>query len=73
MTTLVAVAHGFYDNRLLNPGDSFEFDGTKVPKWAAAPADAAKQLAKKGPITSADLKPVAAQAAVRRKASAITE
>lgn len=72
---LVAVERGFTMGRLIHPGEKFDFrrlgaDGQprKLPKWA--------QLAEK-PLPpqkrdAGDLKPKAAQAAVKAKAGALS-
>ena len=69
---LVAVERGFAMGRMLEPGEKFLFaplrdDGTarKLPKWAVRAGDPA--LAKPKPVAG-DLKPKAAQAAVKVKA-----
>ncbi len=70
--TLVAVERGFAMGRMVEPGAKFLFnpvdsDGKprKLPKWAVQPGDA--RLNKPKP-QAADLKPKAAQAAVKQKA-----
>ena len=82
--TRVAVDRGFAMGRLVHPGERFLFAPVdsngkprKLPKWAALPNDP-KLLNKPKPVFDGDLKPKAAQVAVRRKAGqasgqAITE
>lgn len=71
---LVAIERGFLMNRMVHPGEVFRFrtvkaDGSprKLPKWAAP---------KGTPLpvkpTAGDLKPKAAQAAVKRKAGQLS-
>ena len=77
--TLIAVERGFAMGRLVEPGERFLFAPTdeagkvrKLPKWAALPGD--PKLSRPKPAPAGDLKPKAAQVAVRRKAGqAITE
>lgn len=74
---LVASVRGFYDGRLVEPGQSFMFDpnprvpGGKVkfPKWAAPKGE---QAAKKPPPLDKgfDTRPPAAQAAAKKKTGA---
>ena len=71
--TLVAVERGFAMGRLVHPGEKFLFAPVdsagkprKLPKWAALPDD--PKLTKPKPAFDGDLKPKAAQVAVRRKA-----
>lgn len=69
---LIAIKRAFYDNRLLERGDSFEFSGDKPPKWAREPAVAGAELKAEPLPLNGDLKPKAAQAAVKRKAAGLT-
>lgn len=69
---LVAIKRAFYDNRLLDRGDSFEFHGEKVPKWAREPAAAVAELKVEPMPMNGDTKPKAAAAAVKRKAAGLT-
>jgi len=72
---LIAVERGFMDGHMVHPGTKFTFTPTRadkdgkprLPKWAQ-PAD--KPLPVKPSV--ADLKPKAAQAAVKAKAGALT-
>lgn len=73
---LVAVERGFYGNQMIEPGKSFTFESVgangrprKVPKWAV-PAEAYK--AKPAKPVAGDLKPKAAQAAVKQKAATLS-
>lgn len=65
---LVAVERAFYQGALVNPGDVVMFTGSKPPKWAKPRAEAAASLAK-ATQPAGDLKPKAAQVAVRKKAA----
>ncbi len=72
---LVAVERGFAMGRLIEPGAKFLFDPVgsdgkprKLPKWAVQPGDA--RLSKPKP-QAGDLKPKAAQAAVKQKAGQV--
>lgn len=69
---LVAMERGFYDNRLIEFGESFKFTGNELPKWALPPnaAKAAMDRGRGRPVTSADTKRADAQKAVTTKASA---
>lgn len=69
---LTAVHLGFYGGHLIHPKTQFRFTGDRIPKWAMLPVEADAAIAKleKRPLTSADTKPLAAQAAVKAKASA---
>ena len=69
---LMAVERGFRDGAMVEPGTAFEFTGDKLPKWAASAEDAAKRLAAKKVKPAGDLKPKAAQAAVKSKAAAVS-
>jgi hypothetical protein len=73
---LVAVERGFAMGRLVEPGEKFLFNPVaangsprKLPKWAAKPGD--PRIGKPKP-TAGDLKPKAAQAAVKQKAGALS-
>ena len=68
---LVAVERGFRDGAMVEPGEAFVFTGDKLPKWAATAEDAAKRLAAKKQRPAGDLKPKAAQSAVKTKAAAL--
>lgn len=69
---LVAVERGFRDGAMVEPGEAFVFTGNKLPKWASTAEDAAKRLAAKKQRPAGDLKPVAAQKAVKAKAAVIS-
>ncbi|MER1940648.1 hypothetical protein ABS755_08060 [Castellaniella sp. FW104-16D08] len=70
--TLVAVERGFLHGALVEPGTTFTHPAdAKPPKWAAKQGDSRLIKAAK-PITAADLKPQAAQKAVKAKAAALT-
>lgn len=69
---LVAVERGFRDGAMVEPGVAFEFTGNRLPKWASTAEDAAKRLAAKKAKPAGDLKPKAAQSAVKAKAAAIS-
>lgn len=68
---LVAVERGFRDGAMVEPGESFTFTGDRLPRWASTAEDAAKRLAVKKQRPAGDLKPVAAQKAVGKKAAAL--
>lgn len=70
---LIAIKRAFYDNRLLEKGQAFDFAGQKVPSWAREPGEAQKVIASEqaAPPLNGDLKPKAAQAAVRKKAAGL--
>ncbi len=70
---LVAVERGFRDGAMVEPGQAFSFTGDRLPTWAAKAEDAAKRLAAKKVRVAGDLKPKAAQSAVKAKAQAISE
>lgn len=70
--TLVAVEQGFRNGRLVYPGAKFQFvvtkgkdGGPRLPKWAQL---AEQPVPAKAERRNGDLKPVDAQAAVRKKA-----
>lgn len=73
--TLMATERGFYAGSMVHPGQTFAFaavgskgQALKLPKWAALPHEAKV----KGPKPmGGDLKPKAAQAAVKAKAGAL--
>jgi hypothetical protein len=68
---LIAIKRAFHANALIEPGKSVTWpDDVKPPTWAVPKdkADAALE-AEKGKPLNADLKPKAAQAAVRKKAA----
>ncbi|SDH22971.1 hypothetical protein [Propionivibrio dicarboxylicus] len=74
--TLVAVERGFYDGALVEPGAQIAFDTVgsdgktcKLPKWAAKPGD--PRLSRPKPKAAGDLKPKAAQSAVKNKSAAL--
>lgn len=76
MLELVAVERGFVEGRMVEPGTSFSLPATradgkprKPPRWAAL-----KSEYKPKPIKPAagDLKPKAAQAAVKTKAAGLS-
>ncbi len=69
---LVAVERGFRDGAMVEPGVAFEFTGNRLPRWASTAEDAAKRLAAKKQRPAGDLKPKAAQSAVKAKAAAIS-
>lgn len=76
VVTLVAAERGFHKGQLIEPGQSFPFDTVgpdgkprKLPRWAVREGD--PRLAVKKPVTG-DLKPKAAQLAVKSKAAALT-
>jgi len=70
--TLVAVERGFRNGQLVEPGATFPYPAdAKPPKWAAKQGDPRLAQAAK-PVTAADLKPQAAQKAVKTKAAALT-
>lgn len=69
---LVAFERGFRDGAMVEPGEAFVFSGDRLPKWAAKAEDAAKRLAAKTARPAGDLKPKAAQSAVKAKAQAIS-
>lgn len=69
---LVAVERGFRDGAMVEPGEPFVFTGNRLPKWASTAEDAAKRLAAKKAKPAGDLKPKAAQSAVKAKAQAIS-
>lgn len=69
---LVAVERGFRDGAMVEPGTAFAFTGDKLPKWASTAEDAAKRLKAKVARPAGDLKPKAAQSAVKAKAQALT-
>jgi len=71
---LFAKERGFVNGRMVEPGQSFEFDTVgadgkprKTPKWA----DTVAKPAKVKPVAG-DLKPKDTQAAVKRKAEVIS-
>lgn len=73
---LVAVERGFANGRMVEPGQSFEFDSVnadgktrKLPKWATT---AEKYKAKPKKPVAGDLKPKDVQAAVKQKASLLS-
>ena len=68
---LVAVERGLRDGSLIEPGESFVFSGDKLPRWASTAEDAAKRLKAKVARPAGDLKPKAAQSAVKAKAAAL--
>lgn len=68
---LVAVERGFRDGALIEPGESFVFTGDRLPKWASTAEDADKRLKAKVARPAGDLKPKAAQSAVKAKAAAL--
>lgn len=68
---LVAVQRGFRDGALIEPGAAFVFTGDRLPKWAATAEDADKRLKAKVARPAGDLKPMAAQSAVKAKAAAL--
>lgn len=72
---LVAVERGFIDGRMVEPGKAFVLPALdasgkprKVPKWAAMKGEYQPKPAK--PVAG-DLKPKAAQAAVKTKSAAL--
>lgn len=72
---LIANARGFVNGRMVEPGQSFEFDtvgadgkSRKIPKWA----DTVAKPVKVKPV-GGDLKPKDTQAAVKVKMAALTE
>ena len=67
---LVAVERAFYQGAMVERGDTVMFTGAKLPKWGKAKAEAAEALAK-SQRPAGDLKPKAAQAAVRKKAAGL--
>lgn len=69
---LVAVERGFRDGAMVEPGVAFEFTGDRLPKWAATAEDAARRLAAKKAKPAGDLKPKAAQSAVKAKAQSFS-
>ncbi|MBT9467214.1 hypothetical protein [Hydrogenophaga sp.] len=73
---LVAVAQGFRNGRLVNPGAVFPYTvpagkdkQPRLPKWTQLADQAAPRKVDR---RNGDLKPVDAQAAVRKKASELT-
>lgn len=67
---LTAIKEGFYGNRRIRVGDSFEFTGEKLPKWAKPHADAIKAIAEakaKEAASGGDTKPKDAQLAAKAK------
>ncbi len=61
---LIALQTAFYGGHRIRPGQSFIFDGEKIPKWAAEPGTKLPAAKKMG-----DTKPVAARrAAVKKQA-----
>lgn len=68
---LVAVERGFRNDAMVEPGEAFVFTGDKLPKWAVKAEEAAARLAAKKQRVAGDLKPVAAQKAVGKKAAAL--
>lgn len=73
---LVAVERGFVEGRMVEPGKSFVLPAThadgkprKVPKWAALKSEYKPKPPK---AIAGDLKPKAAQAAVKTKAAGLT-
>ncbi len=68
---LVAVERGFRNDALVEPGEPFVFTGDKLPRWAVKAEEAAARLAAKKSRPAGDLKPKAAQSAVRSKAVAL--
>lgn len=68
---LVAVERAFFQGALVEVGDTVMFTGTKVPRWAKPKAEATAMLAKSAQ-PAGDLKPKAAQTAVRKKAAGLT-
>lgn len=68
---LTAIKEGFYGGARIRVGQSFEFKGEKLPKWAKPHADAAKAIAEakaKEIAAGGDTKPKEAQAAAKVKA-----
>lgn len=68
---LIAIKRAFHDNALVEPGKPVQWpDGEKLPSWAVPKDKAAAALeAEKVKPLNGDLKPKAAQAAVRKKAA----
>lgn len=73
---LVAVDRGFLDGRMVEPGTSFSLPATradgkprKAPKWAVLKSEYKPKPLK---VIAGDLKPKAAQAAVKTKAAGLT-
>jgi hypothetical protein len=70
--TLIALRLGFFNGRRVRPGESFEFSGKALPKWAA-PKDKVKTLPTGKPVLMGDTKPKDAQDAVKAKTAGINE
>lgn len=77
--TLVAVERGFYNGKLVEPGQEIQFntvsaDGKttrKPPKWAKEKGDPALDKPKPKPV--GDLRPVETQKAVEKKQKGISD
>lgn len=68
---LVATRMGFYNGARIRVGESFEFSGEKLPKWAKPEAEARAVIAaEEAKSLVVDTKPLAAQQAARKRASA---
>lgn len=66
----IAIKRGFHGNSMVERGASVEWpDGKKLPSWLREEKEAAVELAKPPVPLNADLKPLAAQKAVRTKAA----
>ena len=68
---LIAIKRAFHDNSLIEAGHPVTWpDGVKPPSWAVPKDKAAAALAaERSKPLNGDLKPKAAQAAVRKKAA----
>jgi hypothetical protein len=65
---LVAIDRAFFQGALVERGDTVMFTGSKLPTWAKPRAEAVAELAKSQRVAG-DLKPKAAQTAVRKKSA----
>lgn len=67
MPKLTAVTVGFYKGNRVKAGQSFDFEGDKLPKWARLAGDAEERPAAKP--KRGDTKPLAAAQAAAKKAT----
>ena len=66
---LTALAIGFYQGNRIKVGQSFEFEGDTLPKWAAPAGDVVTRVTGK-PVRGDTKPPAAAKAAAKKAANA---
>lgn len=64
---LTALATGFYKGDRIKVGQTFDFEGSKLPKWAAPAGQVTTRVS--GKPVRGDTKPVAAAKAAAKKAA----